>query len=97
MKKRDFVFTVGYSGTTANIDRRLYNAHARPDTETLLAAGLYKPAFCAALYDKDETAQARVLQAYNQVSPVKYPSIESLKRVFGVFAVPQNIARTNYL
>jgi hypothetical protein len=62
-----------------------------------LERGLYKPAFCAAVYDQDDAAMQRVLDTYNQSSGGNYQSVDDLKRLFGVFDVPETVVRTTNL
>ncbi|QEN07421.1 hypothetical protein EXM22_05235 [Oceanispirochaeta crateris] len=91
MKRDDFVSTIGYSGNSAIADKKLQ----KPGTpiETLLELGLYKAAFSKALYDENVHEQEMVLEAYNKASKSSYKSIEELKRLFGVFRVPDKITR----
>ncbi|MDA3957783.1 hypothetical protein [Oceanispirochaeta sp.] len=91
MKKDDFVSTIGYSGDSAIVDKKLQ----KPGTpiEALLEQGLYKAAFSKALHEKNLLDQEKVLEVYNLNSKSSYKSIEELKRLFGVFHVPEKITR----
>lgn len=91
MKREDFCFIIGYNGEQALVDKQSRARYGRLSVDALLAEGLYKPAFCAALYEKDEAAQKRVLEEYNRSSGSGFASPEDLKRVFGVFGVPEGI------
>jgi hypothetical protein len=91
MKKDDFVSTIGYSGISAICDKKLQ----KPGTpvEKLLEDGLFKAAFSKALCDENTADQEKVLESYNRQSASEYKSIEELKRLFGVFRVPDKITK----
>lgn len=91
MKKDDFVSTIGYSGVSAICDKKLQ----KPGTpvEKLLEDGLFKAAFSKALFEENTADQKKVLESYNRQSGSEYKSIEELKRLFGVFRVPDKITK----
>ena len=91
MKKDDFISTIGYSGNSAVCDKKLQ----KPGTsiETLLEKGLFKAAFSKALYEENTADQEKVLDSYNKQSNSEYKSVEELKRLFGVFRVPDKITK----
>ena len=91
MKESDFVSTIGYSGVYAVCDKKLQKSGRSVDD--LLARGLFKAAFSKALYDNNPEGQEKVLQVYNDKSGSQYVSCEELKRLFGVFRVPEKITR----
>ena len=91
MKADDFASTIGYSGITAVVDKQIQKSVSAVDT--LLEKGQYKAAFSKALYDNDTEAQERVLKAYNAASSSDYRSVDELKRLFGVFRVPEKITK----
>jgi hypothetical protein len=95
MKESDFIFTIGYQGDTAIIDGRQMRKYSSYSFERLLEEGLFKPAFNKALYNDDEEAMKKVLEAYNRESGSDYPSILSLKRLFGVFGVPEGVGKVS--
>ena len=59
----------------------------------LAEEGLYKPAICAALYDRDDEILGKVLEVYNRKTETKLASVEELKRIFGVSGVPEGITK----
>ena len=91
MKADDFSSTIGYSGITAVVDKQIHKSVST--VEKLLEQGQYKAAFSKALYENDEKAQEQVLRSYNKASSSEYRSVEELKRLFGVFRVPEKITR----
>lgn len=94
MQRADFVCTIGYEGNAALVDTQAKRRYGKLSVDQLLERGLYKPAFCAAVYDKDQAAMQRVLETYNQLSDGNYQSVDDLKRLFGVFDVPESVVRT---
>ena len=97
MKKMDFVFTIGYSGPSALIDKRSAQKYGHFSLEQLLEAGLFKAAFSSALFDNDETGMDKVLSNFNHKTKRAYESVEQLKRAFGVYSVPEKIHKTIFV
>ena len=84
MKRDDFIFTIGYAGGTAIVDRDARKRHGGKGAGELLDAGLYRAAFCAALYDGEVEA---FVERYRAASGDNQATAETLKRQFGVFDV----------
>ncbi len=93
IKRKDFMFTIGYDGNVAIVDSKSKREYGHLGTEELAGIGLFKPALCSALYEDDEQALRRVLELYNKKTDRELPSVEHLKRTFGVFEVPDNISK----
>lgn len=91
ISREDFCFTVGYNGEQAVVDKQARNRYGKMSVENLLKEGLFKPALCAALYDNDENGMKLVLKTYNEKSLSSLETVDELKRVFGVFIVPNDI------
>jgi hypothetical protein len=53
MKREEFIFTIGFQGNIAIIDGKAKNKYGSYTTRQLAEAGLFKPAFCSALYSQD--------------------------------------------
>ena len=56
MRRADFVFCLGYDGSTAIVDGRLQRKYGALGLRELVEAGLTKQALCMALFDGDEAA-----------------------------------------
>jgi hypothetical protein len=84
MKREDFMFTVGFDGATAVVDGEMRRRYGRSTVADLLAAGHYRPAACAALWDGDESAVQLVIEAFNRISGGSLRAREDLVRLFGV-------------
>ncbi len=94
MKKTIFNFIIGYHGNSAIVDKRALKSNSSLTSRELADKGLFKPAFCDAIYDKDEESMKYILNLYNEKSGSGYESIEQLKLLFGVFSVTDEITRT---
>ncbi len=97
MKREDFMFTIGYQGDTAIVDGKAKKDFGKLDLEALLQKGLYRAAFCAALYEGNDEQMRRVVEAYNEASGASLSSPEDMKRMLGVFQIPQNISKVKVL
>ncbi len=97
MTRNAFVFSIGYSGGTAIVDRKLEAKYGRLTTRELFAEGLYKAAFASALYDNNTEDLEWLRVEYSRLSGTPYRNTEELKRAFGVSEVYPAIQRTSYL
>ena len=97
IRRDDFVFTVGYQGDTAIVDARAKRQYRGQSAAELVANGLFKQAFCAALFDGDEEGMKMVLEEYGKSEGREYSNADELKRVFGVDGVRDDISRTKAL
>lgn len=97
MKRDDFMFTVGYQGETALVDKKAKSEFGSKSTQELIEAGLYKPAFCGALFDDHREDLERVVSALNSSGERTYGSVEEVMRLLGVYRVPENITKINYI
>ncbi len=91
--RKDFVFTIGYDGSTAVVDGSLKRRFGSLGTVQLAEKGLFKQALCSAVYDGAAEALLLVLESFNARTEHKLAGVEELKRMFGVFEVPQGITR----
>lgn len=91
LSRSDFMFTIGYRGSTAIVDRSARKRYARLIVDGLLEQDLYKAALCAAEYDDDQAAQLAVLRSYNKQSVVPVADVRQLRARFGVFGVPDSV------
>ena len=99
---RDFVFTIGYEGNAAVVDGALKKRYGSLSTEQLAEKQLYKQAICSAVYEQSTGKGAgeslqRVLEIYNRNSTVKIGNVEDLQRIFGVYEVPEGIAKVTVI
>lgn len=95
MRRADFVFCIGYDGSTAIVDGRLQRTHAGQGPVALAEAGLYKQALAAALYDGDSAASAAVLARYNSRTVHPVGSVAELERLYGTTAAPEGVSKVS--
>ncbi len=93
MKLVEFCNTIGYSGNSAIVDKSNLKHYAKLSVDSLLEKGLYKQAFSKALFENSQEDLEKVLRDYNRVSGSSYSSVQEMKRLFGVFTVPEGISR----
>ncbi len=96
MKREDFIFTIGYRGEVALVDKSAISKYGKLSTRELADAGLLKAAFCSSIYDNMKDSEY-VLEVFNDNEGFSYKSVETLKRVFGVFSVPDESIKVKYL
>lgn len=97
MRREDYIFIVGYDGDTAIIDRREKKRYGRLSTEKLADEGLFKAAFCSALFSGKDDELQYVLKSYNAGHRTTYSSAAELKRLFGVDEVRTDVTKTRAL
>ncbi|MFP4374076.1 MAG: hypothetical protein ACLFPO_07085 [Spirochaetaceae bacterium] len=94
MKREDFVFTIGYQGAIAVVNKSARKKYGRLSTLELAAKGLYSQAFRSAVYSGDEGEMEELITYFRANTALPADSPEALKRLFGVFAVPEGIEKT---
>lgn len=97
MKREDFIFTVGFQGNTAIVDKKAQRSFRGSSIDELLAEELFGAAFRAAIFDSDDSAIERIRLKYNESFNADYESAMQLKRLFGVDVVPEDVSRIRAL
>ncbi len=97
MTRVDFMFTIGYQGISAIVDKHAKKKYSKLSSTQLAEKGLFKSAFCEALFDSDIEKQKEILSIYNKISGETVTNVDSMKRLLGVFEVPSNISRVRYI
>lgn len=87
MKRAEFLFTIGYSGTNAVVDKNAMVQYGNLSGTALLERGLYRAAYASALFSGDEGELTAFRDEYGKVSGRVWASAEELSRVFGVYKV----------
>ena len=93
MKRHEFIFSIGYQGSAAMVDKTASRRYGKLSTEELAREGLYRAAFCSALYSGDETEFDAFKRVFEPASGYQNVSVEQLKRLFGVRDVPDNVTK----
>ena len=94
MNREDFIFSIGYQDDTAIVDKQAQKSLGKLSSFELLEKGLLRASFCALLYDKQENQYAEYLESFNKEAGTSYNSIEELKRLFGVYGLPEGVTKT---
>ncbi len=94
MKNSDFVFTIGYQGDAAIVDRKVRKELEKKTARELADAGYYKPAFCRASEKGDQETLEYLQSVYNRNSRIPFENLGQMKRLFGVFSNPEDIDKT---
>lgn len=89
-KREDFIWTVGYQDDVAIVDGPSRRKFGRLTAAELLEGGMYRAAFCAALYDQEVDS---FLGLFREHTGRSAESVASLQRLFGVFSTPDAVQR----
>ena len=90
------MFTIGFEADTAIVDAKAKRKYGKLSTQELAQEGQYKAALCSALYSNDEREMNELLSYLSENTTLPADSAESLKRLFGVFGVREDIKKTMY-
>jgi hypothetical protein len=93
MRREDFVFCIGFEGSTAIIDGKNMRRHRGSSTRQLAEAGMFKQAVSSAVYSGVSQELEEVLALYNKNTTAPMSSVEDLKRIFGVSVVPEGVKK----
>jgi hypothetical protein len=86
LSREDFIFTIGYDGPVAVVDKQAKKKFGKLSTKELAEKGLFRPAYSAALYSGNKEEIELVAEAYNRLS-VNSADISTMERLFGVSLV----------
>jgi hypothetical protein len=87
LSREDFVFTIGYDGPAAVVDRQAKKRYGALSAKELAEKGFFRAAYASAVYSKDPGELALVVEIYNRVSGAGLTVESPLERLFGVFPV----------
>ena len=99
MTKQEFTFTIGFPGDTAIVDKRAMRQYGRLSTMELAGKGLYRAAFCSALFSGEAQEMNEFIRVFAQTSGSadtetnRLVDEDQLKRLFGVYTVPDEVKR----
>lgn len=94
MKREDFVWTIGYQDDTAIVDGPARKRFKKSTPEELLEAGMYRAAFCAALYDGTTES---FLPRFVDKTGIPADSVGYIQRLFGVFSIPEGVQKVSII
>jgi hypothetical protein len=93
MRREDFVFCIGFEGSTAIIDGKMQRKFGSRTSRQLAEAGYFKQAVCSAVFSDNPQELEEVLAVYNAKTDAPVRSTEELKRIFGVSGVPEGVKK----
>jgi len=93
MRRQDFIFCIGFEGSTAIIDGRLLRRYGSRSTRELAEAGFFKQALSSAIFSGNPQELEEVLTIFNRGVRTPVGSVEELKRMFSVFGVPEGVKK----
>jgi hypothetical protein len=87
LSREDFVFTIGYDGPVAIVDKQARQNYGVLSTKELVEKGLFRAAYSSALYSKNPDEMKTVVDIYNKTAGTSYTVSPQLDRLFGIFPV----------
>jgi hypothetical protein len=93
MKRTEFVFTIGFQGDAAVVDRRAQKMYGSLSTMQLAEEGLYRAAFSSALYSGNTEEMKQFLDFFSQKTGLEALDEDRVKRLFGIYTVPDQVKR----
>jgi hypothetical protein len=97
MRREDFVFCIGYEGSSAIVDGRLRARYSGYSTKQLAEAGFYKQAICSAYWTGKTEELDEILQIYNSRTEKHVSSVAELSRIYGISGVPQEVVNVTVI
>ena len=88
LSRDDFIFTIGYDGPVAVVDKQAKNRYGKLSTRELAEKGLFRSAYSSAVYLDNKEELKYVLDTYKDLAGA---DMSSPDRLFGVF--PTNVKR----
>ena len=67
LSREDFVFTIGYDGPTAVVDKQAKKKYGKLSTKELVEKGLYRAAYSSAVYSKESSELRYVVDSYTSL------------------------------
>ena len=87
LSREDFIFTIGYDGPAAVVDRQAKKKYGKLSTVELAEKGLFRAAYSSAVWSKDPKEMETLVAIYNQVSGSSLKPDSPMDRLFGVFPI----------
>jgi hypothetical protein len=86
LSREDFIFTIGYDGPVAVVDKQAKKKFGKLSTGELAEKGLFRPAYSSAVYSGNNEEIELVVKAYNRLGG-NSADISAMERLFGVTLV----------
>jgi len=89
----EFVFTIGFQGDAAIVDSKALKRHRRMSTMELAEEGLYRAAFCSAIFSGVSDEMNQFISFFGEKTGMSGLTEDRLQRLFGVYTVPDQVKR----
>jgi len=93
MTRDEFVFTIGFQGDAAIVDKRAMRQFRGHSTMELAEQGLYRAAFCSAVFSGNEREMQEFVAHFSGKTGLPDLTADRLKMLFGVYTVPDQVKR----
>ena len=84
LSREDFIFTIGYDGPVAVVDKQAKRKFGKLTTRELAEKGLFRAAYSSAVYSKDPKEIGLVAEVYNRTENQSPAESGAFSRLFGV-------------
>ena len=88
LSREDFIFTIGYDGPAAVVDKQAKRKYGKLSTRELAGKGLFRAAYSSAVYSGNQ-------EDLRFVADLAQADISAMDRLFGVFMV--DVKRSIYI
>jgi hypothetical protein len=88
LSREDFVFTIGYDGPVAVVDKQAKRKYGKLSTRELAEKGLFRAAYSSAVYSGNQ-------EDLRLVADLSHANLSAMDRLFGVFNV--DVKRSIYI
>ena len=98
LPREDFVFTIGYDGPAAVVDKQAKRKYGKLSTRELVGKGLFRAAYSSAVYSGNQDDLEFVVNAFRALGDADSSGADNsaaLDRLFGVFVV--DVKRSVYI
>jgi hypothetical protein len=93
MTRSEFVFTIGFQGDAAVVDKRAQRRYGNLNTMELAGEGLFRAAFCSAIHSADDREIDDFVRYFGGKTGMSDITADRLKRLFGVYTVPNEVKK----
>lgn len=93
MTRSEFVFAIGFQGDAAIVDKRAQRRYGKMGTMELAREGLYRAAFCSALFSAAPDEMEQFVAYFSEKTGTPDLTADRIKRLFGVYTVPDEIKK----
>jgi hypothetical protein len=80
LSREDFIFTIGYDGPAAVVDKQAKRKYGKLSTRELAGKGLFRAAYSSAVYSGNQ-------EDIKFIADLAQADISAMDRLFGVFMV----------